>query len=140
MKNQKKVNFLFLVTLMIGVSFLMFSVSSVAQNAWTAPAKYKTMKNAKAGAKDAENIGKNLFSQHCKTCHGVKGAGDGAKASGLDTKIRDFSLAAFQAQTDGEIYYKSFVGKDEMPNFEKKITSEGDRWLLVNYIRTLKKK
>jgi hypothetical protein len=48
-------------------------------------------------------------------------------------------VADVQKQTDGEIYYKSFIGRDEMPNFEKKIPSESDRWMIVNYIRTMKK-
>jgi len=47
----------------------------------------------------------------------------------------DFSTDTFKAQSDGAIYYKSFIGRDEMPNFEKKITEEEDRWLLVNYMR-----
>jgi len=37
------------------------------------------------------------------------------------------------------IYYQSFVGRDEMPNFEKKITEEEDRWAIVNFIRTMGK-
>ena len=44
---------------------------------------------------------------------------------------------AVQAQTDGELYYKAIIGKDEMPNFEKKIRGEEDRWMLINYLRSL---
>ncbi|RLD80278.1 MAG: cytochrome c, partial [Bacteroidetes bacterium] len=38
----------------------------------------------------------------------------------------------------GGLYYKGIIGRDEMPSFEKKISSKEDRWLLVNYLRTLK--
>jgi mono/diheme cytochrome c family protein len=138
MKKSKKINLLFVLTLMLGGSFLL-SMTSIAQKPWPVPANYKSMKNAKAGVKDTENIGKTLYNQHCKSCHGVKGAGDGTKASGLSTEMRDFGIAAVQSQTDGELYYKSFIGRDEMPNFEKKITAVGDRWLVINYIRTMKK-
>jgi mono/diheme cytochrome c family protein len=30
-------------------------------------------------------------------------------------------------------------GRDEMPSFKKKVAEDDDRWLLVNYLRTLKK-
>ncbi len=139
MKKLMKFNLLFIATMLIGGSFLLLSMTSLAPKPWPVPAKYKSMKNSKAGVKDAENIGKSLWAQHCKSCHGVKGAGDGSKASGLKTQMIDFATAAVQSQNDGELYYKSFVGRDEMPNFEKKITAEGDRWLVVNYIRTMKK-
>jgi len=115
------------------------SMSNLAPKPWPVQDKFKTMKNAKAGAKDTENVGKTLYDQHCKSCHGTKGAGDGKKAAEPDTEIRSFAAADFQAQKDGEIYYKSFIGRDEMPNFEKKFTSESNRWLVVNFMRTMKK-
>ena len=51
--------------------------------------------------------------------------------------MRDLSSSEVQGQTDGELYYKSFIGRDEMPNFEKKIRGEEDRWMVVNYMRSL---
>ena len=67
------------------------------------------------------------------------GLGDGPKAAQLETFPGDFSTEEFQAQSEGAVYYKSFVGRDEMPNFEKKITDEEDQWAIVNYMRTMKK-
>jgi mono/diheme cytochrome c family protein len=107
---------------------------------WNIPAKYKAMKSTvKAGDKDALADGKMLWAKYCKSCHGKDGLGDGPKARMLKTFPGDFSTAAFQKQSDGEMYYKSFVGRDEMPNYEKKITSEADRWALVAYMRTMGK-
>jgi mono/diheme cytochrome c family protein len=83
-------------------------------------------------------VGKELYNKHCKSCHGSKGLGDGPKSATLKTAIPAFSEKTFQAQSDGEIYYQSFIGRDEMPNFEKKILDEGDRWAVVNFMRTLK--
>jgi len=139
MKNSKKVNLIVSLAVLVFASFVLMSMTNMGPKPWTVPAKYKTMKNAKAGVKDTENIGKTLWDQHCKSCHGVKGAGDGKKSGELTAEMRNFGTADVQGQTDGEIYYKSFIGRDEMPNFEKKIASEGDRWLLVNYMRTMKK-
>lgn len=108
------------------------------QDPWEVPTKYKKLKNPYVDFSDKEQIGRVLYSQHCKSCHGTKGKGDGKKAANLDTPTGDFTEASFQAQTDGEIYYKSFVGRGDMPNFEKKIKDDEDRWLIVNYLRTLK--
>ncbi|MEI6059678.1 MAG: cytochrome c [Bacteroidota bacterium] len=93
----------------------------------------------KSGDASINSVGKETFNKHCKSCHGAKGTGDGPKAANLKTSTGDFSTAKFQSQADGEIYYQSFIGRDEMPNFEKKILDEADRWAVVGYIRTLKK-
>lgn len=121
------------------LGFTLLSTTNIFQEPWAAPAKYKTMKNPQKGKADSENIGKTLFGTHCKSCHGTKGLGDGKKSTELESVMRSFASADVQKQTDGELYYKSFIGRNEMPNYEKKIKSENDRWLLINYLRTLKK-
>ncbi|HRF17617.1 MAG TPA: c-type cytochrome, partial [Chitinophagaceae bacterium] len=82
--------------------------------------------------------GKALWSQHCKSCHGSKGKGDGPKASQLDTEPGDFTKASFQSQTDGALYYKTNAGRDDMPSYKTKIPDANDNWALVNYMRTFK--
>ncbi len=114
------------------------TASKVLQEDWPVPAKYKKMKNPNANTQDTEKIGKTLWIQHCKSCHGSKGLGDGKKAGTLDTDLSDFSSSDFKSQTDGEIYYKAIIGRDEMPNFEKKIPLAEDRWLLINYLHAFK--
>ena len=131
------------VTVTLFVAFvLVFGNQANAQTKkpWVVPDKYKTMKSTvKAGDAAAIASGKELWAKHCKSCHGSKGLGDGPKAASLKTNCGDFSSADFQKQPDGVIYYQSFVGRDEMPNFEKKITTEKERWDIVSFIRTLKK-
>ena len=51
--------------------------------------------------------------------------------------LGDFSSEELQAQTDGTLFYKITTGREDMPSFEKKITDEEDRWLIVNYVRQL---
>ncbi|MBK6963115.1 MAG: c-type cytochrome [Bacteroidales bacterium] len=115
------------------------SFAQKAGAAWVIPAKYKTMKSTvKATDPSVMTTGKELFNKHCKSCHGAKGLGDGPKSATLETIVPPFNSKTFTAQTDGEIYYQSFIGRDEMPNFEKKILDEGDRWAVVNFLRTLK--
>ncbi|PCH52198.1 MAG: cytochrome C [Flavobacteriaceae bacterium] len=121
----------------IGVlSFALYSFTSLVQEEWVVPAKYETMKNPIAAGTDAA-IGKTLYTKHCKPCHGKEGFGDGPKGEDLDGDLGDFSLAEFQAQTDGALFYKTTTGRDDMPEFTKKLPSDEDRWLIINYVRTL---
>lgn len=132
MKTSK---ILFLI-LIISLAFYSFTSIIEEQEEWKVPAKYENMKNPTDPKVDL-NIGKSLYSKHCKSCHGKEGYGDGPKADGLKGDLGDFSSAEFQAQSDGALFYKSYIGRDDMPNYEKKIPDTEDAWLIVNYVRTL---
>lgn len=138
MKTSKKITTVLAATA-LAVIFL-FGQAAVAQQAkakpWPVPDKDKNMK---APTKPDLATGKELWAKHCKSCHGSKGLGDGPKAASLKTFSGDFSTAAFQAGTDGEIYYRTNKGRDEMPGYEKKIPAANDRWALVAFMRTMKK-
>lgn len=109
---------------------------SPPQDDWVVPEEYASMENEYPGG-DVDDIGKDLYMKHCKSCHGKEGYGDGSKAGELETEMRDLSYEDVQSQSDGALYYKSIIGRDEMPNFEKKITNMEDRWLLINFLRSL---
>ena len=116
----------------------LYSFSSGSQDEWVVPAKYKTMANpTDADDEEGLEVGEDLYMQHCKSCHGKEGLGDGPKAAEQDGELGDFSEDEFQAQTDGELFYKSKEGRDDMPNFGKKIPDDEDMWLVVNFMRTL---
>ena len=133
-----KTNFKSLAALLSIGLFMLGMLAFTAPNAddWEVPAKYKSMENPYAGD-DEDGIGEDLYKQHCRSCHGKEGYGDGTKAGELETELRYLTSEAVQAQSDGELYYKSIIGRDEMPNFEKKIRGEEDRWMVINYLRSL---
>jgi mono/diheme cytochrome c family protein len=142
MKTTQKTMTVFLAAL-VAVMFIL-GTSANAQQAkakpWPVPDKFKTMKPAvKLSDPTVIANGKDLWAKNCKSCHGAKGLGDGPKGASLKTNPGDFSAAAFQGQTDGEIYYKTANGRDEMPSYEKKIPDVNDHWALVAFMRTLKK-
>jgi hypothetical protein len=109
---------------------------AVSISGWAVTAKYQTIKNPTSPKVDLA-IGKSLFTKHCKSCHGSEGFGDGVKAKEMKSDLGDFSTKKFQSQTDGALFYKTTFGRDDMPAFNKKIPSDEDRWLIVNYMRTL---
>lgn len=134
---KKKATLIVLITGLIAAGFTL--KMNIQPKPWPVPAADKAKKNPVASNAESLKAGKTLWSRHCKSCHGTNGLGDGSKAPQLKTEPGDFSLPAFQSQTDGEMFYRLSEGRKDMPAFNKKIPDEEDRWSLVNFIRTFKK-
>jgi mono/diheme cytochrome c family protein len=117
-----------------------FTIKSVqdqkpAGKPWAAPDNAVKMKNPAKGA-DALKEGKDLFMQHCKSCHGAKGKGDGPKADKIDISCNDFSKADFAKVSDGELYWKTTEGRKPMPSFKEKL-SDSERWSVILFVKSL---
>lgn len=121
---------------LVAISFIF--ISFIDQDKWIVPEKDKKMKNPVEVTKVNLNEAKVLYNIHCKSCHGTKGLGDGPKAKNLKGDLGDFSSATFHAQTDGELFYKTKVGRGDMPGYAKKLNDE-QIWLTVIWMRDLKK-
>ena len=136
----KKTNVLFLTAIVSGYLLIMsFNVPQKPQeeDKWEVPEKYKKMENPHKGDRSLIRIGKMFYAKYCKSCHGSKGDFDGPEAKQLETSCPVFRSEDFQSQSDGVLYYKSFFGRNEMPNFEKEIPDDDDRWAVINYLRSL---
>ena len=108
-------------------SIVVFVIATAFVSGIVIPSEYKTKKNPVKTSATSVSAGKDLFTSKCKSCHGLDGKKNG-----------DFTSAEFKKNTDGNIYYMSIVGGGKMPNFEKKITDENDKWNLVNYVKSMK--
>lgn len=118
---------------------MLFSISLNAQpKPWVVPANFKSMANPIAKSDVSTKAGMALYTKNCASCHGKAGLGDGVKARALKDFPGDFSKAEYQNQTDGEHFYKTKIGRGEMPKYEGKL-SDDDIWNIVNYMRTFKK-
>ncbi|MGA2823981.1 MAG: cytochrome c [Bacteroidales bacterium] len=140
-KTQKMITLLvMMITAVVFVLGNMVNAQQAKAKPWPVPDKNKMIKAA-VNLKDASVIsnGKDLWAKNCRACHGAKGLGDGPRGASLKTFPGDFSGAAFQGMTDGEIFYKTSTGRDEMPVYEKNLPDANDRWALVAFMRTLKK-
>ena len=120
------------------VTVLMAFVPKTTNDPWPVPDKYKNMANPVKSDATSLATGKTLYNQHCKSCHGSKGKGDGPKAAQLNTECGDFTKSSTQSETDGALFYKTSEGRKDMPSFKKKIADQNEIWAVVNYIRTLK--
>jgi mono/diheme cytochrome c family protein len=106
-----------------------------AQGPWVAPPEAKATKNPVKGVGNA----KKSVETNCVSCHGPGGKGDGPAAAALPPpKPANWTSAAVQKQTDGEIFWKMSNGRGAMPPW--KHLPEKERWEIVNYLRTLKGK
>lgn len=128
----------------VGTVLLAFSFTQVMNaqqkkgEPWTIPAEYKKMANPVA--KDDANLklGASSWAKNCASCHGKTGLGDGPKGRMTKTHPGDFSGAAFQAYSDGDMFYQTKTGRGEMPAYDKKIP-DNEIWAIVHHMRTFKK-
>ena len=82
--------------------------------------------------------GATVFATNCVACHGEEGRGDGPAAEALETKPADLNAGHVQGLSDGALFYIVTHGKPDtpMPAWEE-ILEEGERWDVVNFMRTL---
>jgi len=83
--------------------------------------------------------GKVLFNQHCVTCHGLKGRGDGLQIAGAT--VADLSSPATQRKLNVDLLTTIHEGRPGrvMPSWEYRLSQEQTRDVLA-YIRTLRRK
>jgi mono/diheme cytochrome c family protein len=134
--DQFKTIFTSCLILIFAISLM--SLSRYQQKPWVIDTKYKTMKNPVKSDEASIAAGKVLWNKNCASCHGKTGLGDGVKARNLETPAGDFSKPVYQNQSDGEIFGKTKIGRDEMPKYDGKLSDE-DIWAITNYSRTMKK-
>jgi high-affinity iron transporter len=82
--------------------------------------------------------GARLYAQHCATCHGAQGHGDGPAAKGLEPAPSDFHDAARMVQRSAYGLYNTItlgVAGTAMRAFKE--LSEGERWSLAFFVANL---
>lgn len=114
---------------------------------WTAPAGERARSSPLPPTPEGIDRGRHLYREHCATCHGETGKGDGpsSKLHAFRTSrpphdLTDASIQSLLA--DGEIFWKMTAGyrrdgKVIMPAYGKLVPSDEDRWRIVQYVRTL---
>ncbi len=83
-----------------------------------------------------------LYAQHCASCHGGTGKGDGSAARVLLTRPKDFTAPGYLAGLKDEFLFDiikeggSIFGKPAMPRWAH-LLSDGEIRALVGYLRGL---
>ena len=114
------------------------SIILIAVVSRTAPvaAAAAEAQNPVATKQESISRGRILYSKHCASCHGPSGHGDGPAGHDLDPRPSDLCEPAVMRQSDRQLFRKITMGRRPMPSF-RKLLDDGDRWHVVNYIRTL---
>ena len=137
MKNMKKI--LFGLAILAAFTFTQTADAQAKPKGkeWKVPAADAKKKSpVKLSDAAAISAGKAIWVKDCKSCHGVKGLGDGTKAEKIDISCGDFSSKEFQSLTDGDMFYKTKIGRKPMPSFKEKL-GDTEIWQLVAYMRTM---
>ncbi len=105
----------------------------------TIPAEYA--QKASPFEADAASIGRGqaIYSQHCATCHGESGMGDGPAGASLDPPASPIAHTS-QMLADDYLFWRLSEGgasfQTAMPAW-KDILSEEQRWDVLHYVRAL---
>jgi mono/diheme cytochrome c family protein len=137
MKNMKKI--LFGLAVLAAFTFTQTTNAQAKPKGkeWKTPAADEKKKSPiKLSDASAISEGKALWGTNCKSCHGVKGLGDGTKAEKIDISCGDFSSKEFHATSDGDMFYRTKIGRKPMPSYKEKL-SDTEIWQLVAYMRTM---
>jgi mono/diheme cytochrome c family protein len=103
---------------------------------WTTRAQARKLKNPYPPSSEAIAAGRQLYTEHCRSCHGLQGDGKGERAAELSVAPGDFTNRSKMAElSDGELYWQITQGRRPMPGFAEKL-NEQQRWQVVDYIRT----
>jgi putative copper resistance protein D len=83
-------------------------------------------------------LGMSVYREHCATCHGASGAGDGPAVQGRQPRPTDLRTVPTSRRHAGEIYWLVTHGIPEhgMPSFAGRL-GERERWDVINFIRAL---
>jgi mono/diheme cytochrome c family protein len=95
-------------------------------------------------------LGQEIYSKmNCFTCHGLTGEGTGPSAPslkdfwGFSLPPRDFNNGAFRGgHTGRDLYLRVATGLagTPMPGFDDKMMSPEQRWAVVHYVQSLRRK
>lgn len=122
----------------IAFAFLFATLASAQHEApLKAPKKAVNMKNPFPADEYSLERGRHSYQVDCVRCHGKDGDGKGVKSDKVNQVVSDLGSEAIQNKSDGELFWKISEARRPMPLTE--ITND-QRWDIVNYIRTFKKK
>lgn len=119
--------------ILTGFIFLISGMYLMGQNqGWNIPEGGKEKKSPFPFTEETKEAGEKLYNTNCKSCHGDPGKDN---YMNLQPPPGDPAEESFQANTDGEMFYKITNGKTPMPSFKNALTTQ-ERWQVVGYMRS----
>jgi len=128
MKNVIRKNIIVFTIILL----LSTTVVSLAQTIWEVPKKDNDKISFQMFNEDMANEGRMLYESSCASCHGMP---DEANYALMVPSPGDPAEEKFQNQTDGALFYKIQIGREQMPKFDD-VFSEDEIWNIVAYFRS----
>ncbi len=81
-------------------------------------------------------VGHALYQEHCQSCHGLGGRGDGAEASQMP--VPPVNLVEQSPEWSDGVFQIRLVAPAEngMPSYAETLTAD-ERWHIISYVRSL---
>ena len=103
------------------------------------PVPYKGMRNPLKISQAHIDAGAKLYAEHCATCHGKSGEGNGPGGKELNPKPANLAFIMDRwIATDDFLMWSIAEGgaklKTDMPAFKTALT-ENERWQIIQYLR-----
>ena len=104
-----------------------------------APPEARKLKNPQRSDAASLSLGKALYDEHCRRCHGKDGRGGEAGAGPLSQPAGDLANAKVMGgRVDGELFWIiSKGGHLRAGSGKRPRLSDDDGWHIVNYLRLL---
>ena len=79
-----------------------------------------------------------MWLQHCSSCHGEGGAGDGPVSQGHDPAPTNFTVSGVASMRDDYLLWRISEGGDDssMPAYKETLEEE-EIWKVVDFLRSL---
>ncbi len=122
--------------ILILLLFILPAFSQLSAQNWTAPDEAKEVVAPFLFTPESVKAGEALYIKNCQSCHGPIGKNMPAP---ILPKPEDPVIEKFQAQKDGEMFWKITNGKAPMPTF-RNVLMEEERWDVIAYIRSFNPK
>ncbi|RIX74858.1 c-type cytochrome [Acidovorax cavernicola] len=78
--------------------------------------------------------GRALYAQHCVSCHGADGKGEGPLAASLAVWPPNLTGPLLWRRADGDLLWRILHGMADMPGFGGAL-DEADAWALIDYMK-----
>ena len=103
------------------------------------PDPYSGMRNPLKMSRVDLNAGAKIYADHCATCHGKAGEGDGEGGKGLNPKPANLAFIMDRwIATDDVLMWSIAAGgeklKTDLPAI-KDVLTEKERWQVIHYLR-----
>ena len=112
--------------------FLMTFSSLIFCQEWVVPADRANRLSTFPFNDENRKSGEKIYTVNCMSCHGTPGKGNYID---LIPSPGDPATDKIQRNRDGEIFYKIFSGRGQMPSFRSVLTTN-EIWNVVSYIRS----